>query len=86
MAVATLGAIRLGATLSGRVEPFVAVPPWASLATAALVLALSLALVLQVSRDGNQSQEGATPSQQTLRLSLLTQAAVFVMLLGVGSR
>ena len=47
--------------------------------TALLVMVLGLASAAQASRD-------MALSQRVIRLSLLTQGALFVMLLGMGSR
>lgn len=88
MAVVALGIFRVGLTMSGHNQPLLPMPRWALLGTALLVGALALALCVQASKDGtlSQLQNDGRLSPRAIRLSLLTQGALLVMLLGMGSR
>ncbi len=79
IAVGVLGAIRVGATLAGNDRPFLPMPRWTLVATALLVVVLALASVVQISRD-------KVLTERAIRLSLVTQCALFLMLLGLGTR
>lgn len=79
MAVTALALIRLGATMSGNDYAFLPMPRWASAATALLVVGLALATVVQISRD-------KVLSERAIRLGLVTQCALVLMLLSLGTR